>query len=67
MQSVALTDPPLAHTLAPDVPPALSALVRRLLSPAPHQRPCSARAVADELRSLEDSLGAAKTPSRQPK
>ncbi|MCL4223230.1 MAG: protein kinase [Myxococcales bacterium] len=44
--------PPLA-TVRPDAPPALVALVRRLLEKVPELRPASAAAVADELRRID--------------
>jgi hypothetical protein len=42
-------DPPAPSDLQPDIPPALSALVRRLLSRARHDRPASAH---DLLRAI---------------
>jgi tetratricopeptide (TPR) repeat protein len=50
---ILLEDPPPLAQLRPDVPPALSALVQRLLEKNPAHRPATALAVADELRRLE--------------
>jgi len=44
--------PPLSQP-RPDAPPALVALIRRLLEKVPTLRPASATAVADELRKIE--------------
>ena len=48
-------DPPAPHAIVPDVPPAVSALVQRLLAKDPAARPPSAAAVAAELRHLESA------------
>ncbi|MCE9576711.1 MAG: protein kinase [Deltaproteobacteria bacterium] len=50
---ILLEDPPPLLAVRPDVPPALSALVQRLLEKNPAHRPATALAVADELRRLE--------------
>lgn len=47
-------DPPTA--LAPALPPALDALIMRLLAKDPARRPSSAQAVADALRQIEATL-----------
>jgi serine/threonine protein kinase len=50
----------------PEVPPALSDLVMRLLAKDPADRPASARAVAEALAALERSpAGTARTPRRR--
>ena len=56
LAKVLLEEPPQLVTLRPDVPPALSALVARLLAKDPAARPPSAAAVATELArmSLDD-------------
>jgi len=63
LKAVATEDPPPVRTLEPRAPPALDALVRRLLSKGREGRPASARAVADELKAIE--RGAASVPSRR--
>jgi tRNA A-37 threonylcarbamoyl transferase component Bud32 len=45
-------EPPPVETLAPSVPPALAALLRRLVAKSPQQRPASAALVARELATL---------------
>jgi WD40 repeat protein len=50
--AVAMDEPAPPHELNPQVPPALSALVMRLLAKDPANRPASAPAVADELLSI---------------
>jgi tRNA A-37 threonylcarbamoyl transferase component Bud32 len=53
---VALDRPAPPRALNPAVPPALAALVERLLAKDPADRPPSARAVADALRAVERRL-----------
>ena len=63
MQTV--TDPaPLLGATRPDVPPALEALVQRMLSKAPSARPADGAAVAAELGAL--SLDAPPQPAPPP-
>ncbi|GAA5524898.1 serine/threonine-protein kinase PknD [Microbulbifer aestuariivivens] len=47
---------PPAQKLNPDLPPALSQLIDRLLAKAPHKRPLSASAVAEELGGIMQQL-----------
>ncbi len=50
---ILLEEAPPLSTARPEAPPALVALVRRLLDKTPALRPASATAVADELRRIE--------------
>jgi WD40 repeat protein/serine/threonine protein kinase len=50
--AVQTADPPAPHTVDPQVPAELSALVMRLLAKKPDDRPASARAVAEALAHL---------------
>jgi serine/threonine protein kinase len=52
MRAVAEHDPPSPHLVRPEVPPALSELIRQLLSKTPEGRPSSAQAVADALKAF---------------
>jgi serine/threonine protein kinase len=52
MTAVVSLDPPPLVALAPDAPPALSELIRRLMSKNPTDRPPSAEAVAEELATI---------------
>ena len=52
----ALEPPTPPCQLNPDVPPALDDLVMRLISKEPKDRPASAQAVVDEIRTLERRL-----------
>jgi serine/threonine protein kinase len=52
MAAIVSAEPPAPLALAPDLPPALSDLVLRLLAKNPAQRPASAAAVAAELTAL---------------
>src|SRR5262249_12029035 len=51
--AVATEAPPAPSAVNPDVPPALSALVMRLLAKSPAERPPDARAVIAALRDIE--------------
>jgi eukaryotic-like serine/threonine-protein kinase len=53
---VASVPAPDLQTLRPGLPPALAALVARLLAKRPGARPADAQAAADELRALRGSL-----------
>ena len=57
LSALANDTPPPAHTVNPDVPPALSALINRLLVKDPAGRPASARVVADELARIAADPG----------
>jgi hypothetical protein len=57
-------DPPTRF--APDLPPALSALIVQLLVKDPSQRPSSAQAVVDTLRQIETTLLPATQPATSP-
>jgi class 3 adenylate cyclase/DNA polymerase III delta prime subunit len=59
------TPPPLLSERAPGTPPALVALVRRLLAKDPEERPAAAREVLAELRGVIHALehGPPPTPS----
>jgi tetratricopeptide (TPR) repeat protein len=52
MAKVLLEAPPSLRELRPDVPPALDALVARMLAKSPLERPESGEAVVEELRTL---------------
>ena len=60
LTSLATEAPPRLRSLNPDVPPALAALVARLLDKDRTRRPPSAAAVAAELRAIGD--GTARRP-----
>lgn len=60
-----LPAPPL-HALRPDVPPALSALVARLLEKSPDRRPTSAQRLAEELDAVAFALGGDAPPGSLP-
>jgi serine/threonine-protein kinase len=53
-------------TLRPDVPPALEALIRQVLSKAKEHRPVDAYAFAAELRAIQSAIGADPNPSLPP-
>jgi WD40 repeat protein len=63
LSSLALDNPPPVCEVNPGVPPALSDLVMRLLSKDPAGRPASARAVAEALQTVEQSLAGRQTPA----
>jgi hypothetical protein len=56
MAAVVGHDPPAAHAVAPDLPPALSDLTRRMMAKDPAARPPTAEAVATELDAIERGL-----------
>ena len=58
LAKVLLESPPSLRELRPDVPPALDALVTRMLAKDPSARPASGEAVVEELRTLSDVPGA---------
>jgi WD40 repeat protein/tRNA A-37 threonylcarbamoyl transferase component Bud32 len=60
--ALAVKDPPPVRRLNPDVPPALSDLVRRLLSKDPAGRPRSAVEVAAALRDIDPSATVRSAP-----
>ncbi|MBX3599459.1 MAG: serine/threonine protein kinase [Rubrivivax sp.] len=62
LRQVAQEPAPDLRTLRPDVPPALAALVGRLLAKAPAGRPADAAVVAAELRHLGRRIAGADTP-----
>jgi hypothetical protein len=59
LMAIAMDHPPPPHEVNPEVPPALSDLVVRLLAKQPDDRPASAAAVADALA----AIAAERTPS----
>jgi WD40 repeat protein len=63
--ALAVKDPAPPRRLNPEVPPALSGLVLRLLAKDPADRPRSARAVAEALRAIECDLAAPPSPARR--
>jgi serine/threonine protein kinase len=77
LTALATKDPDPPSAIAPDMPPALSDLILRLLAKEPAERPPSATAVADELHEIEQGLApeqgrtsapstiAAKPPSKK--
>ncbi len=56
LTALAVTPPCPLRELNPDVPPALAALVERLLQKSPADRPSSAREVRDDLAAIESTL-----------
>ncbi|MBN9120740.1 MAG: protein kinase [Planctomycetes bacterium] len=58
LAAVVSHDPPPAHEVTLDVPPALSELIRRLMAKNPGGRPRSAGAVAEELAAIGSGLAA---------
>jgi formylglycine-generating enzyme required for sulfatase activity len=64
--NVATVTPPPAAAVNPATPPALSALIARLMAKTPSLRPPSARAVADEIRKLQDELFVPSAPPPAP-
>lgn len=56
LQAVASAPPPSLAMLRPDLPPALAALVGRMLAKRPVERPANGDAVAEELRALAGGL-----------
>ncbi len=56
LKALATEQPVAPHTLNPQVPAALSALILRLLAKEPEKRPASADEVARELEAIERSL-----------
>jgi eukaryotic-like serine/threonine-protein kinase len=63
LNALATKDPRHLKELRPDLPPALSALVMRLLAKDPTDRPLSAVAVAEGLRAIEQNPG---MPAEEP-
>lgn len=66
LRQVSQLPAPPVHALRPDVPPALSALVARLLEKSPGQRPPSAQRLAEELDALVLALGGELPPGGPP-
>jgi serine/threonine protein kinase len=62
LAALARDEPVPPHALNPELPPALSELVMRLLNKDPSQRPASAAEVVDVLRDLEKQLTGPKEP-----
>ncbi len=62
IESLASQTPPPARTLNPEIGPALSDLIGRLLSKDPSGRPQSAREVASELRKIHKAKAKAPQP-----
>jgi WD40 repeat protein/serine/threonine protein kinase len=60
--NVALDQPTPLASLNPDLPPALVALIDRLLAKQREDRPASAQAVLAELRAIEEARAAARRP-----
>jgi hypothetical protein len=56
MVAVATETPPPLGSVGKNVPPALAALVMRLLAKKPEDRPASAKAVLEELKAIERDL-----------
>jgi hypothetical protein len=52
LRAVLSTEPPPPHTVAPEVPPALSDLIVRLLAKDPNDRPAGAEVVAQALETI---------------
>ncbi len=66
MTAVVTREPPAVQELAPEVPPALSDLIRRLVAKNPADRPASARAVAEELEAIEHDSATMTVPIAPP-
>lgn len=66
LTSLAVDTPTAPHERNPDVPPALSDLVMRLLAKRPEDRPGSAREVAEELRHVQREMTDGPVPMAAP-
>ena len=66
LTSLAVDTPTAPHERNPDVPPALSDLVMRLLAKRPEDRPGSAREVAEELRHVQREMTGGPVPMAAP-
>jgi len=62
LTSLAVVTPPAPHALNPDLPPALSDLIMRMLEKDPEKRPASAAEVAAALREIAKQRKAAPAP-----
>lgn len=67
MSALALVTPPRPNVLNPEVPPALSDLVMRLLAKKPDDRPESAAVVAATLEEIAAAAAAVETGNRETK
>jgi len=65
LMAVATEEAPALAQLKPDLPPALTDLVTRLLAKKPHERPKSAKAVVEAIVTIEKQLAAEKVPVAQ--
>jgi hypothetical protein len=65
LSALAVETPKPVVQLNPEVPPALSALIMRLLAKNPAQRPPSARQVIEAIKLIEAKLGLASRPAAQ--
>jgi hypothetical protein len=65
LRELAATDPPPPAAVVPDLPPAFSTLVMRMLAKDPAGRPLTTALVVDELRAIEHGL-ATTGPSHIP-
>jgi hypothetical protein len=66
LMALATVQPTAPHDLCPEVPPALSALIMRLLAKEPGDRPATARAVADALAALNRDVAGTSAESPSP-
>jgi serine/threonine protein kinase/Leucine-rich repeat (LRR) protein len=66
LTSLAVVTPPAPHALNPDLPPALSDLIMRLLEKDPEKRPAGAAEVAAALREIAKQRKAAPAPGGAP-
>jgi serine/threonine protein kinase len=64
LKAVAVSEPAPVRRLAPAVPPALAALIERLLRKDPAGRPASARVVVEALAAIERGDDDGKRPAR---
>ncbi len=66
LAKVLLEDTPSARSLRPEVPPALDALLQRMLAKLPEDRPRDGNAVAAEIRALGRFEAVERRPSVRP-
>jgi serine/threonine protein kinase/Leucine-rich repeat (LRR) protein len=65
LMAVATEEAASLAQLKPDLPPALTDLVARLLAKKPHERPKSAKAVVEAIAAIEKQLATEKVPVAQ--
>jgi hypothetical protein len=73
LRAILSTEPPAPHAIDPEVPPALSDLIVRLLAKDPNDRPAGAQVVAQALEAIgrggttADLLSARTAPTPEPR